>query len=56
MAVEAGATVGIINPDKKTIEYVKARSKKKFEVVTSDPDAEYEKVLSKPGQTCRPTR
>ncbi|MBW2990044.1 3-isopropylmalate dehydratase large subunit [Candidatus Woesearchaeota archaeon] len=46
MAVEAGATVGIINPDKKTVDYVKSRSKKRFEIVRSDPDAEYERVLN----------
>lgn len=46
MAVEAGATVGIINPDEKTTAYVRARTKKPFEVVASDPDAEYEKVFN----------
>ena len=45
MAVEAGATVGIIEPDQKTIEYVKARSNKKFEIIKSDPDAKYAKVI-----------
>lgn len=45
MAVESGATVGIIEPDQKTVEYVKARSNKKFEIIKSDPDAKYAKVI-----------
>lgn len=44
MAIEAGAKSGIIAPDKKTAEYVKKRSKEKFEMITSDKDANYEKV------------
>ncbi|HOM58475.1 MAG TPA: 3-isopropylmalate dehydratase large subunit [Kiritimatiellia bacterium] len=39
MAVEAGAKNGIIAPDRKTIDYVKARTKKPFEPLFSDPDA-----------------
>jgi 3-isopropylmalate/(R)-2-methylmalate dehydratase large subunit len=38
MAVEAGAKNGIIEPDKKTIAYVRARTKKKFQPVHGDPD------------------
>lgn len=45
MAVEAGATCGIINPDKKTIDYVKKKGVKGFKVLTSDKDARYEKVI-----------
>ena len=45
MAVEAGGTCGIINPDEKTIEYVKARGLKDFEILKSDKDAEYEKTI-----------
>lgn len=44
MAIEAGGKNGIIAPDKKTIDYVKARSGEKFELFASDKDAEYEKV------------
>jgi len=44
MAIEAGGKSGIINPDKKTIDYVKERTKKKFEIVTSDKDADYSSV------------
>lgn len=45
MAVEAGATSGLINPDQKTIDYVEARGLKDFEVLKSDEDANYEKTL-----------
>jgi len=45
MAVEVGATCGLINPDEKTIEYVKARGLKDFEVLRSDEDAEFEKTI-----------
>jgi 3-isopropylmalate/(R)-2-methylmalate dehydratase large subunit len=39
MAVEAGAKNGIIAPDQKAIGYVKARTKKPFEPLFSDPNA-----------------
>lgn len=45
MAIEAGAKSGIINPDQKTIEYVKERTEDKFKIVKSDKDAHYEKVI-----------
>lgn len=45
MAVEAGAKSGIINPDQKTIEYVRTRTDKPFELYLSDPDAEYSKII-----------
>ena len=41
MAIEAGGKTGVINPDKKTIDYVKARTKKTFKVIKSDKDAVY---------------
>ena len=43
MAVEMGAKNGIINPDKKTIEYIKKRTSTQFTPVSSDADADYEK-------------
>ena len=46
MAIEAGAKNGIINPDDKTLEYVRRRSDKEFTVYTSDLDAVYSEVLS----------
>lgn len=45
MAIEAGAKSGIINPDEKTVEYVRERTKKSFKPVKSDEDAEYKDVL-----------
>ncbi|HNX35887.1 MAG TPA: 3-isopropylmalate dehydratase large subunit [Kiritimatiellia bacterium] len=40
MAVEAGAKNGIIAPDAKTLAYVKARTRKPFVPLYSDPDAQ----------------
>lgn len=45
MAIEAGAKAGIIEPDEKTIEWVKSRTREKFEVVRNDPDATFEEVI-----------
>jgi len=45
MAVEMGAKAGIIEPDQKTLDYVKGRTDKPFKPVKSDPDATYEKVV-----------
>jgi 3-isopropylmalate/(R)-2-methylmalate dehydratase large subunit len=46
MAVEMGAKVGLIEPDQKTVDYVKARTDKPFNPVKSDPDSVYEKVVN----------
>ncbi|MDO9548920.1 MAG: 3-isopropylmalate dehydratase large subunit [Candidatus Marinimicrobia bacterium] len=45
MAIEAGGKSGIINPDQKTIDYVKARTNEPFELFYSDPDAEYSQII-----------
>ncbi len=45
MAVEMGAKAGIIEPDEKTLDYVKGRTDKAVNPVRSDPDATYERVL-----------
>ena len=45
MAIEAGGKSGIINPDQKTIDYVKARTDEPFELLYSDPDAEYSQII-----------
>jgi homoaconitase/3-isopropylmalate dehydratase large subunit len=37
--VHCGAKTAIINPDKKTVEYVKERTREPFEPLVSDPDA-----------------
>lgn len=41
MAIEAGGKNGVVEADSKTLEYVKSRTKKPFEVVTNDADAKY---------------
>ena len=46
MAVEMGAKAGLIEPDKKTVDYVKARTDKQFTPVKSDPDSIYEKIVN----------
>ncbi|MCJ7613926.1 homoaconitase large subunit [Candidatus Bathyarchaeota archaeon] len=45
MAVEMGAKAGLIEPDQKTVDYVKARTDKPFTPVKSDPDSVYEKIV-----------
>jgi 3-isopropylmalate/(R)-2-methylmalate dehydratase large subunit len=45
MAVEMGAKAGIIEPDQKTVDYVKARTDKAINPVKSDTDATYERTL-----------
>jgi 3-isopropylmalate/(R)-2-methylmalate dehydratase large subunit len=45
MAVEMGAKVGIIEPDQKTVDYVKARTDKPFNPIKSDTDATYERIV-----------
>ncbi|MFC2002026.1 aconitase/3-isopropylmalate dehydratase large subunit family protein [Chloroflexota bacterium] len=42
---EIGAKSAIAEPDEKTIDYVKARIKEPFEVLKSDPDAEFEQIF-----------
>lgn len=44
MAIEAGGKNGIIAPDAKTIEYVRARTSKEFNCFYSDEDAVYQAV------------
>ena len=45
MAIEAGGKNGIIAPDEITLEYVRPRAKRDFEVYKSDPDAAYKDVI-----------
>lgn len=45
MAIEAGGKSGIINPDQKTIDYVKARTAEPFKIFKSDSDAEYCRIV-----------
>lgn len=46
MAVEAGATCGIIPADAKTIRYVEERGLRDYTVLQSDADAEFEKTFT----------
>jgi len=45
MAIEAGGKNGIIAPDDKTLDYVKRRAKRDYQVLASDSDARYAKVI-----------
>ena len=45
MAVEMGAKTGIIEPDEKTLSYVKQRASRPFRPLRSDPDARYERIF-----------
>jgi 3-isopropylmalate/(R)-2-methylmalate dehydratase large subunit len=54
MAIECGAKSGIIAPDKKALDYVKARTKIPFEPLYSDPDAHYAKVYEYDVSTLEP--
>jgi 3-isopropylmalate/(R)-2-methylmalate dehydratase large subunit len=44
MVIEAGGKNGIIEPDEKTLDYVRKRTDSKFEVVKSDKDAKYSSI------------
>ena len=45
MGNHVGVKTAIVNPDEKTLEYVRDITTKPFEAVTSDPDSVYEKIL-----------
>jgi 3-isopropylmalate/(R)-2-methylmalate dehydratase large subunit len=45
MAIEAGAKAGLFRVDAKTLEYVKARAKRKYQVYEPDKDAVYAQVI-----------
>ena len=45
MAVEMGAKTGIVEPDDKTLNYVKERTNRQFTPIRSDPHAVYEKTI-----------
>lgn len=45
MAIEAGGKNGIIAPDEITLDYVRTRAKRDFQVYASDPDAKYKDVV-----------
>jgi homoaconitate hydratase family protein len=45
MTVEMGAKIGYVEPDKKTIQWLTLRSNKKYEIIKSDLNAEFEKII-----------
>jgi len=45
MAIEVGGKAGIVEPDEKTLAYVKKRTSDQFLITKSDPNAEYERTL-----------
>jgi len=46
MAVEMGAKIGYVPPDEKTERWLSSRTKERYEPVYSDPDADFEQVLT----------
>jgi 3-isopropylmalate/(R)-2-methylmalate dehydratase large subunit len=54
MAIEAGAKSGIIEPDEKTLDYVRSRTNQPFETFKSDDNANYERVLEFDVSTIEP--
>ena len=55
MAIEAGAKNGIFEVDEVTLDYVKGRTDRKFEVFSADPDAHYSRVIDIDLSAIRPT-
>lgn len=45
MSAEMGAKNGYFEPNEETLEWLKARGRAEYEVIQSDPDAEYKSVL-----------
>jgi len=45
MAVEMGAKIGYVEPDEKTIQWLAPRTNKKYEIIKSDTDAKFEKII-----------
>jgi 3-isopropylmalate/(R)-2-methylmalate dehydratase large subunit len=46
MAIEVSAKTGIVEPDETTLNYIKKRTSKPFQIFKNDPDAAYEKILN----------
>ncbi len=55
MAIEAGAKNGIFPVDELTLEYVKAHSKREYEVFEADKDAVYDRTITIELDKVRPT-
>jgi len=54
MAVECGAKNGIFEPDEKTRDYIKKAGAKEGIYLSSDPDAEYERIIEIDASTIDP--
>jgi 3-isopropylmalate/(R)-2-methylmalate dehydratase large subunit len=46
MTIEVSAKTGIVEPDETTLNYVRKRTNKPFQILKNDSDAEYEKILN----------
>ena len=54
MITHCEAKVGIVNPDAKTVDFVRARTKEPFDPLVSDPDAKYESEIRLDVSTLQP--
>jgi len=54
MAIEVGAKAGIVEPDSKTIEYVKSKTSDQFTPIYNDPKAQYAKTINLDVRGMRP--
>ncbi len=52
--MEAGAKNGVIPPDEVTLEYLRGRSRREFELYRSDPDASYRETHEFDGRDIEP--
>lgn len=55
MTTEAGAKNGIVEPDQKVIDYLSSRGATNFNLITGDPDAEYNEVIEYESSELEPT-
>ncbi|MBS1267822.1 MAG: Isopropylmalate/citramalate isomerase large subunit [Nitrosopumilus sp.] len=55
MTTEAGAKNGIVEPDQKVIDYLSSRGATNFNLITGDPDAEYDEVIEYESSELEPT-
>ena len=46
ITIDVGGKCGFVDPDEKTLSCIRRYTDKPFEVYTSDPDCEYEKIMS----------
>lgn len=45
MSVEMGAKIGYVEVDEKTIQWLAPRTNEKYDVIKSDPDADFERII-----------